>query len=86
MTRVCTITCLFAGVVFCGSVFAQQGWVWENPLPQGNGLNAVVYGSDKFVAVGYFGALVTSLDGISWTRQTPPTTLTLNSITFSGST
>jgi len=25
-------------MVFCSCVFAQKGWFWQNPLPQGNTL------------------------------------------------
>jgi hypothetical protein len=33
----------------------------------------VAYGNGLFVAVGPGGTILTSLDGVNWTRQTPPT-------------
>jgi hypothetical protein len=42
---------------------------WRSPLPQGYDLNAVTYGNGLFVAVGAYGAVVTSPDGTNWTAQ-----------------
>jgi hypothetical protein len=81
MMRIHLVIGVCIGAIFSGIGSAQPGWIWENPMPQGNTLRAVVYGADKFVAVGDFGALVSSPDGASWRRHTPPTTLTLNAIT-----
>ncbi len=30
-------------IVFDARVFAQEGWIWQNPLPQGNDLNIVQF-------------------------------------------
>lgn len=49
--------------------YSQSPWCWQNPWPQGNDLASVwAFSSDKFVASGGNGTLVTTNDaGISWT-------------------
>lgn len=53
-------------------VFAAQPfecglhWTWANPHPQGSATMQVIFGADKFVAVGTNGLLMNSADGISW--------------------
>ena len=44
-----------------------DNWHWRNPLPQGNTLYSVAHGNSTFVAVGSFGTILTSADGVSWT-------------------
>lgn len=44
----------------------QYSWQWQAPLPQGYDLNAITYGGVQFVAVGEFGTIVTSDDGVLW--------------------
>jgi hypothetical protein len=46
-------------------------WHWRNPLPQGNSINSVAFGNGRFVAVGDFGTVLTSTDGLSWSVQDP---------------
>jgi len=43
-------------------------WEWRSPLPQPNALTGVAYGNNVFVAVGPDNAVVTSHDGINWTK------------------
>jgi hypothetical protein len=57
-------------------------WTWRNPLPQGNGLSAVAYGNNQFVAVGYLGTILTSPDGIAWTERPSAAPTDLFGITF----
>lgn len=45
---------------------ACRAWQWANPLPQGNTLNSVTYANCLWVAVGDFGAIITSPDGVNW--------------------
>jgi photosystem II stability/assembly factor-like uncharacterized protein len=47
------------------------GWVWQNPLPQGNTLNSVSCGSASFcIAVGDHSTILTSSDGgLTWIVQ-----------------
>ncbi len=62
---------LFA--VVSGSVQADplDNWHWKNPIPQGNALRGVSFGSNKFVAVGDYGTILTSTDlGINWNNRT----------------
>jgi photosystem II stability/assembly factor-like uncharacterized protein len=42
----------------------------------------VTYGNNIFVAVGDNGTILTSTDGVSWTRRTSPTTQGLYSVTY----
>jgi photosystem II stability/assembly factor-like uncharacterized protein len=52
---------------FC-AVKAQDAWLWQNPLPQGNHLNdVVVVDENKMIAVGNGGTILTTTDrGESW--------------------
>src|ERR1043165_9289752 len=42
---------------------------WANPSPTGNNLSAVSYGNGRFVAVGWNGTILMSVDGIDWVQQ-----------------
>jgi len=41
-------------------------WRWVQPRPQGNDLHEVAFGNGRFVAVGDFGTLLISTNGIDW--------------------
>lgn len=61
-------------VIFCAisfSGFAQQGWQWGNPLPQGNTLYDVhLFDANTAIAVGEAGTLMKTTDGgNSWAIQ-----------------
>lgn len=56
-------------------------WTWRNPQPQGNGLRGVAYGNGRFVAVGGYGAIVTSTDGLNW-RARNVRSGNFNAVTF----
>lgn len=58
--------------------------VWRSPLPQGNALLDVAYGDAGFVAVGAGGAIVTSLDGLTWTLRPSHSRTGLNGVAFGG--
>lgn len=64
----------FVAVLSLGSslAFAQLGWYWQNPLPQGNKLTAITStNSNKLFAVGYGGAFLRSTNaGINWMNLT----------------
>jgi len=47
-----------------------SSWTPRNLTLTNNGLNAIVYGNNEFVAVGTSGAVLTSPDGSTWTAQT----------------
>ena len=59
---------------------AQYSWEWQLPFPQGNDLRAIIYGKNRFVAVGPYGTVVTSDDGISWESQKSGGTLDLSAV------
>jgi len=69
---------LFFGITGVGTdvSFAQSGWFWQNPLPQGNTLNAVaVLDPQNAIAVGNSGTILRTTDsGATWTRQPSGTT------------
>ena len=51
---------------------AERGWVWQNPLPQGNAIYAVRFASDKRTgwAVGADGVILHTVDGgFRWEEQ-----------------
>jgi photosystem II stability/assembly factor-like uncharacterized protein len=53
------------------NVFAQDGWFWQNPLPQGNTLNDIfVFDENEAIAVDGSGTVIKTVDsGDSWTVQ-----------------
>src|SRR4029453_12236892 len=63
--------CVFALVLFSIS-FAQRqgmGWVWQNPIPQGNHLNSIHFAKDRLNgdAVGSDSSIVRSIiGGFGW--------------------
>ncbi len=65
--------------LFTGKGFAQE-WEWQNPLPQGNSLNATWSCSTNDVfAVGYNGTIL-HYDGNTWSSMPSGTTNNLWSI------
>lgn len=68
--------------------YGQTGWQWNNPLPQGNDLNEIIFvDSTTVIAVGNDGSLVRSSDaGSSWSLIAINTISSLQDITFSGNT
>jgi len=70
-----SILLLVAGA---GRADSLDTWQWRNPLPEGNTLSYVAYGSNTFVALGPAGTILASPDGIVWssTNTAPSTTFT----------
>src|SRR5690349_19242204 len=59
------------------------GWAWQNPLPQGNPLNAIHFAKDKLsgFAVGNDNTILRTQDGgFTWQRQSLPLDLTISSV------
>jgi hypothetical protein len=63
-------------------------WIWRNPTPTAEDLQAVTYANGIYVAVGNLGTVFSSTNGTEWTKQTlpgtadQPTDNTLFSITY----
>ena len=66
------------------NTFSQTGWVWQNPLPQGNTLQSVCYiNAPTGIAVGGSGTILrTTNSGSSWEVTTSGTTSDLYSVFF----
>lgn len=47
-----TISILLFLSIYCGFAYSQPSWVWQNPLPTGNHLNAIFFTSS---AAGFIG-------------------------------
>ena len=60
----------------------SSSWVWQNPLPQGNTLNAIFcVDTNNCIAVGDSGAiLATTNGGTTWAGQPSPTIQTLRAV------
>ena len=63
---------------------SQQGWFWQNPLPQGNTLLSFhSINASTGWAVGEFGTILkTTNGGTNWTILSSGTTTDLNSVYF----
>src|SRR5919199_825715 len=74
----CGVVCVLACVAAASA--QTRGWVWQNPLPQGNAINAVRFAADKRHgwAVGGDGVVLRSDDGgFDWESQQSPAKTTL---------
>src|SRR5262249_62283210 len=71
------------GVIPSSVSLAQSGWFWQNPLPQGNPLNAVsILDSNTVTAVGGFGAIFRTGGGATWRLRASGATKTFRSLAF----
>ena len=61
------------------------GWVWVNPLPQGNDINDMIWDGSRFVGVGNNGTVITSADGLSWNVLASGSSANLEAIVWNGS-
>ena len=52
----------------CAPIYAQYGWFWQNPLPQGNDLlDIFLFDQNTVIAVGSVGTVIKTTDaGESW--------------------
>jgi photosystem II stability/assembly factor-like uncharacterized protein len=66
--------------VFSFAACLQAGWIWKNPLPQGNDLSDLhAFDENKAIAVGSGGTVMKTTDGgETWRRQTSNTVNHLN--------
>ena len=77
--RACTIMLMLAS-----TGMSQSGWVWQNPLPQGNHLSSVSFVDANIgTAVGDAGTILRTTDGgATWTPQQSNTTSWLFGVSF----
>jgi hypothetical protein len=85
-TRLKHIVALFlltiAMLAGSASAVTLNTWTWRNPLPTGESLNGVTYGSGQFVVVSVSGLILTSPDGGTWTSRTSGNNL--RAVTYGG--
>ncbi|MBN2031528.1 T9SS type A sorting domain-containing protein [bacterium] len=64
--------------------YSQNGWMWQNPLPQGNALNDVImFDANTAIAVGDGGTIMKTSDGGSnWDLLNSGTNDDLNAVCF----
>jgi photosystem II stability/assembly factor-like uncharacterized protein len=63
----------FILILSLGSLYSQQGWFWQNPLPQGNSLGYVNFWGNNGLAIGYGSTILkTSNNGLNWTLFNVP--------------
>src|SRR5918997_3502749 len=79
--RACVTLSLALVGVLAGMAAAQtRGWLWQNPLPQGNAIHALRFAPDKLNgwATGADGAILHTEDGgFEWETQQAPVSTTL---------
>src|SRR5713101_8159986 len=80
----CGVLATVVSALIGAPAFADSGWYWQNPLPQGNPLFAVAAVDDHtVVAVGEPGTILRTTDGgATWSIQSSPTTSTLRGVSF----
>src|SRR5258707_9438478 len=79
-----TASLIGLGAIASSASWAQSGWFWQNPLPQGNPLRAVSFvDANTGTAVGDYGTILRTTDGgATWTLQTSGTTGGLSAVSF----
>lgn len=77
-------TILFILIFTALSLHSQSGWIWQNPKPQGNGLNDVfMLDNNRIIAVGEYSTILTSKDGgSSWSNYNYTSTSTSDNNPF----
>ncbi len=77
--------CILALAVLTVPALSDDGWNWQNPLPQGNNLNGIeVIDPSTAITVGDAGTILTTLDGgQTWVPQRSGTNENLLSVSFS---
>lgn len=71
-------------VDFTPKVCVGLGWCWENPLPQGNSINAIAVVSEKLVFAAGAGGTVLLWDGAKRVSLNAPATVDLRAIWAEG--
>ena len=65
-----TVFQVFVFLAFALYVYAQEGWYWSQPMPQGNDLFDVeIVNGNSVVAAGEYGTIMRTTDGVQWDVQ-----------------
>ncbi|HEY3915612.1 MAG TPA: hypothetical protein VGN61_14080 [Verrucomicrobiae bacterium] len=80
MKTVILILIVWLGILFDTTAAQYTPFQWINPSPQGNDLYDVTYANGQYVAVGNYGAIVDSTNGLNWQLQSSPTSQALNEV------
>ena len=71
----------YATLILNFSLLAQDGWFWQNPLPQGNNLNDLhIIDENNIIAFGNNVIIKTSDGGINWNVNSID--VSINSVSF----
>jgi hypothetical protein len=65
---------------------SEAGATWTLRVPGFNDLKSVTYGNGLFVVVGWNGTILTSRDGVNWTKQAPGTSNGLQGVAYGNGT
>src|SRR2546423_46327 len=84
--RHCMVLLISFLFVCTGTSFAQLEWSWQNPLPQGNTLEAVKFiDANTGIAVGEKGTILRTTDGgATWIFHSIGTSVSLQGVSFTG--
>ena len=82
--RLCVSAVIFllTTIAITAQIRTGQGWIWQNPTPQGNPLYSILFAPDKEIgyAVGSDNTVLRTIDGgFRWVRQDIP----FSDVTFS---
>ncbi|NOS83754.1 MAG: T9SS type A sorting domain-containing protein [Ignavibacteria bacterium] len=82
VNKVLVIAFILIGI--CLNAYSQQGWVWQNPLPQGNTLSSIqCINVNVAYAAGYYGTVLkTTNSGINWISLNTGLTEYFNALSF----
>ncbi len=77
------VACVFSAYVTAG--FTQNNWIWRNPVPTGNTLQAIAENSGTMMTVGNGGIVLASYDsGATWVNKNLGVNINLHEIVSSG--
>jgi len=78
------IITLILCICFQSISYSQNGWFWQNPLPQGNSLNSIIFvNAQTVIAAGYWGTILRSTDaGENWSLYNSNFTNGINSVAY----
>src|SRR3990170_8573205 len=82
LRRIVLIIILLMGIAGTAIGEPLDNWHLISPPPTERSLSGITYGNNIFVAVGWSGTILTSTDGINWTKRESGTLNPLNRITY----